>query len=79
MRSTPEWIGKTPETPIPPRVKDRIIMAQGDICACGCGVKMGQAGEKIEFDHTLALANGGANRETNIQALRALHSMEPDA
>ena len=71
MRSTPEWFGRTPDTPIPPRVKDRIIIAQDEICACGCGVKLGLAGEGIEFDHTLALINGGANRETNIQALRA--------
>lgn len=69
-RATPEWIGKTDETPAPPRVKARIVLAQDGICACGCGVKLGAAGEPIEFDHTVALINGGENRETNLRALR---------
>ena len=69
-RAVAEWIGQTDETAIPPRVKDRIVMAQDGICACGCGVKLGVAGERVEFDHTLALINGGENREANIRALR---------
>lgn len=69
-RSTPEWIGKTDETPAPPRVKGRIVLAQDGICACGCGQKLGAAGEPIEFDHEVALINGGENRETNLRALR---------
>lgn len=69
-RATPEWIGKTDETPAPPRVKARIVLAQEGICACGCGVKLGAAAEPIEFDHEVALINGGENREGNIRALR---------
>lgn len=69
-RDVPEWIGKTDDTPAPPRVKARIVLAQGGICACGCGVKLGAAGERIEFDHEVALINGGENRETNLRALR---------
>ena len=69
-RPVAEWIGPRDDTPPPPRVKVRIVLAQGGICACGCGVKLGQAGEAIEFDHTVALINGGENRETNIRALR---------
>lgn len=68
-RSVPEWIGKTDETSAPTRVQARIIMAQGGICACGCGVKLG-LGERIEFDHKIALILGGENRESNLQALR---------
>lgn len=68
-RSVPEWIGKTPETAAPDRVKARIVLAQDGKCACGCGVKLG-AGEPIEFDHTIALINGGENRESNLRALR---------
>lgn len=69
-RAVPEWIGKKPGAPVPPRVKARIVLSQGGICACGCGVKLGQAGEVIEFDHTIALINGGENREGNLRALR---------
>lgn len=69
-RELPEWIGRTDETPPPQRVKDRIIMAQDGICACGCGVKLGMAGEGIEFDHAQALILGGANAESNLRALR---------
>lgn len=69
-RKVSEWVGKTDQTPIPQRVKLRIVEAQFGVCACGCGVELGQ-GEAIEFDHTLALILGGENRETNIRALRA--------
>lgn len=69
-RAVAEWIGPRDETPAPPRVKDRIVLAQDGICACGCGVKLGMVGERVEFDHTLALINGGENREANLRALR---------
>ena len=69
-RATPEWIGKTDETATPPRVKARIVMRQDGICDCGCGQKLGAAGEPIEFDHEVALINGGENRESNLRALR---------
>lgn len=69
-RAVPEWIGKTDDTAPPASAKARIILAQGGICACGCGQKLGAAGERIEFDHTLALILGGENRETNLRALR---------
>ncbi len=68
-RSVPEWIGKTPDTAIPRSVKARIMEKQNGKCAC-CGVKLGMAGEGIEFDHTVALINGGENRESNLRALR---------
>ena len=69
-RPANEWIGKTDTTPAPQRVKARIIMAQDGICACGCGVKLGAAGEVIEFDHAQALILGGENRDINLRALR---------
>lgn len=70
-RSTPEWFGNRPETPPPPRVKVRIVDRQGGRCA-KCHRKLGMCGEAIEFDHQLALVNGGENREGNLQALCAL-------
>lgn len=69
-RTVKEWIGKRDETQAPPRVKARIINRQDGICGCGCGVKLGMAGEAIEFDHEVALINGGENREGNLRALR---------
>jgi 5-methylcytosine-specific restriction enzyme A len=70
-RPVDEWIGRADETPVPARVRLRIIDRQGSRCACGCGVKLGLAGERIEFDHRPALINGGENRESMIEAVRA--------
>lgn len=67
-RPVPEWIGKTDTTAIPPRVKLRILDRQGGKCGM-CPRKLGVAGEAIEYDHVLALINGGQHRENNLQAL----------
>lgn len=67
-RQVPEWVGKTDDTAIPPRVKLRVFDRQGGFCA-ECGRKLGIAGERIDYDHKVALINGGANAESNIQAL----------
>lgn len=66
-REVPEWVGKTDDTPIPPRVKDRILARQGDNCSI-CGEPFGPK-RRPEFDHIVALIAGGGNRESNIQAL----------
>ena len=62
-RKTPEWIGKTDDTAIPPRVKLRIFEAYDGKCY-QTGRKL-SAGE-YDFDHVTALCNGGENRETNL-------------
>ncbi len=64
-RSVPEWIGKTHDTQIPPRVKLRIFERYFGKC-CGCGLKV--VGRPA-YDHHIALANGGENRESNIRLL----------
>ena len=69
-RSVPLWVGRTDDTAPPPSAKARIIKRQDGICGCGCGVKLGLAGELIEFDHEQALILGGANDENNLRALR---------
>lgn len=69
-RPVKEWVGPKDTTPAPPRVKARIVTRQEGVCSCGCGVKLGMAGEPIEFDHYVALINGGENCETNLRALR---------
>ena len=67
-REVKEWIGAKPDTAIPPRVKLRVFDRQEGRCA-HCQNKLGVAGSRVEYDHALALTNGGENRETNLQAL----------
>lgn len=66
-RKVKEWIGKTDDTPIPPRVKDRIAARQNWHCL-DCGRPF-SATLQPEFHHEPALANGGENRESKIVAL----------
>lgn len=67
MRSTPEWIGRSNDSPIPDRVKERIAAKAGDCCA-QCSRTVGGP-LRAEFDHLIALAIGGQNREGNIRLL----------
>lgn len=66
-RSLPEWIGKTDDTPIPPRVKLRIFERFNQRCN-NCNLLI--VGKLLpRYDHIIALINGGQNRESNIQLL----------
>lgn len=67
MRSVPEWIGKTDDAAIPPRVRLRVFDKDNGCCQC-CGWKIA-AGEKWQTDHTIAIVNGGENRESNLRTL----------
>lgn len=64
-RSTPEWVGATPDAKIPPRVRLRVYEAHGGKCAL-TGRKI-QPGDDWECDHAVALINGGEHRESNLQ------------
>lgn len=71
-RKVPEWIGKTPDTPTPPRVRLRVFEAHGGKCYLS-GRKITPA-DNWELEHMLALALGGENRETNLApALKDAH------
>ena len=71
-RSVPEWIGKTHDTPIPPRVRLRVFERDGGVCHLS-GRKI-RAGEEWDCDHITALINGGEHRESNLApALRDKH------
>jgi 5-methylcytosine-specific restriction protein A len=71
-RSVEEWIGKTPDTAIPPRVKLRIFERAGG--RCHISGRLIRAGERWDAEHIIALCNGGEHRETNLApALTALH------
>lgn len=71
-RELPEWIGKTPDTPIPARVRVRVFERHGGRCHLS-GRKI-MPGDVWDCDHVIALINGGENRETNLApALRDPH------
>lgn len=63
-RATEEWVGATPDTPIPPRVHDRVYLRFDGVCQCGCRMKI-PVGQR-DTDHKVALINGGENRESNL-------------
>lgn len=71
-RTVPEWIGKTPDAKVPPRVRLRIFEREGGVCHLS-GRKI-QPGELWELDHKEALINGGEHRESNLfPALKDKH------
>lgn len=71
-RRTDEWIGKTDDTPVPPRVRLRVFLRDKGKCQCGCGLAIA-TGDGWDTDHRVALINGGANRESNLQSLLSGH------
>ena len=71
-RTVKEWIGRTPDSKIPPRVRLRVFEAYGGVCHLS-GRKIA-AGELWDCDHIIALINGGEHREANLApALRDKH------
>ena len=71
-RTPDEWIGKTPDAKIPPRVVLRVFEHFGGICQL-TGRKI-MPGDDWDVDHKLALAMGGEHRESNLQpVLRFAH------
>jgi 5-methylcytosine-specific restriction protein A len=71
-RSVEEWIGKTDDDAIPPRVRLRVFAAHRGICyLSGRRIRPSDA---WDCDHVVALANGGEHRERNLApALRDKH------
>jgi 5-methylcytosine-specific restriction protein A len=75
-RTVDEWIGATPDTPIPPRVRLRVFEAHQGRCHIS-GRKITPA-DAWDCDHVVALVNwsgeGHGNRESNLApALRDKH------
>lgn len=64
-RSLPEWIGKTPDTKVPDRVRLRVFSAFDGVCQL-TGIKI-RPGDAWECDHITPLIQGGENRESNLQ------------
>lgn len=63
-RSVIQWIGKTDDTPPPPRVRVRIFEKYDGRCH-KCTRKI-MPGGAWQADHVLALVNGGINSEQNL-------------
>jgi 5-methylcytosine-specific restriction protein A len=71
-RDLPLWVGKTPNQKIPARVKLRIWEREEGRCWIS-GRKI-MPGEPYDFDHKIALINGGTHSEENLApALRDKH------
>lgn len=63
-RSVPEWIGKTDDTPVPDRVRDRVFDREKGKChACR---RIISRRERWTCEHLKAIINGGENREKNL-------------
>lgn len=78
MRSTDEWIGKTDDDVVPPRVRLRVFERHQGVCHLS-GRKI-RAGEPWDCDHVVALCNGGEHREDNLApALRDKHRQKTAA
>ncbi len=64
MRAVAEWIGKTDDSPVPPRVRLRIFNRCNGVCYLS--KRTIRAGEAWELEHKIALCNGGEHREANL-------------
>ena len=63
-RTVKEWIGKTDDTPVPPRVKIRVFEAHKGICHIS-GRKI-RPGDAWQCDHVKPIIADGENRESNL-------------
>lgn len=63
-RSNPEWIGKTDDAKVPPRVRLRVFERYHGYCYLS-GAKI-MPGDAWELEHVVALINGGEHRESNL-------------
>lgn len=77
-RAVAEWIGKTDDARVPPRVRLRIFEHHNGICHLS-GRKIAP-GEPWELEHIIALCNGGEHRESNMApALKDKHKEKTKA
>lgn len=71
-RTVDTWVGSSPDARIPARVKLRIFQREGGKCHLS-GRKI-MPGDAYDFDHKVALCNGGTHSEDNLfPALRDKH------
>jgi hypothetical protein len=77
-REIPEWIGKTSDSAVPPRVRLRIFLRYDGRCQCGCNRPI-RPGEAWECEDTIALINGGERRESNLKPWLKGHQKDKTA
>lgn len=74
-RAIPEWIGKTPDTPVPERVQLRVFERYNGKCYLS-GAKIWPT-DDWHVEHIKSLKAGGLNRESNLApALVAPHKIK---
>ncbi len=80
-RSKDEWVGRNDDAMPPQSVLFRLYDKQGGKCACpdDCGIVMDFDRDEIDCDHTVALQDGGENRETNLQLILRKHHRKKTA
>lgn len=61
------WVADHDDQAIPPRVKLRIFERAGKRCETCTNLIIGKL--RPEYDHRIALVNGGAHAEANLQLL----------
>lgn len=66
-RSVEPWVGRNDDEAVPPRVRVRVYTAADGHCQM-CTRKI-NAGERWVADHKIAIINGGANSEINLQLI----------
>jgi 5-methylcytosine-specific restriction protein A len=72
VRTVDEWVATHDDAAIPTRVRLRIWEREGGRCYLS-GKKI-MPGDAYDFEHVIALCNGGEHRERNIKlALRDKH------
>src|SRR5512143_427357 len=66
VRRVKEWVARTDDAAVPPRVRVRVAERYANRCA-QCFQQLTVKG--MEIDHEIALINGGEHRESNLVAL----------
>lgn len=75
-RAIEEWVGATPDTPVPERVVLRVLLRQNRRCAItGASLRRGY----WIIDHRIPLEDGGENREGNLQIITGSASAKKTA
>ena len=73
VRQVEEWVGATPDTPVPDRVKLRVFEREKG--RCYLSGRTIRPGDKWDVEHVIAIVNGGENRERNLRiALNSAHA-----
>lgn len=76
-RSVPEWIGKTPDTKLPDKIRDRVFLRHQGRCHIS-GRKIA-VGEPWQIEHIKPLSMGGEHRERNMAPALTIPHQEKTA